>query len=189
MQVEISNHTHRKVHNEGNVMRADIYIGIDPDTHLNGIGRLDMAGRKATATNLPFALTIDYVRDVIKAAHREGQKVAVIVECSWGEAHNWHLKISDSKAVAAKKGYAVGAMHETGKKLVEMLENYGIEVSLQRPLVKCWAGADRKITHAEITDVCGWDKKRSNQEERDAMLLAWYASGLPIKVRTNNKTK
>jgi hypothetical protein len=80
-------------------------------------------------------------------------------------------------------------MHETGKKLVEMLENYGIEVSLQRPLVKCWAGADRKITHAEITDVCGWDKKRSNQEERDAMLIAWYASGLPIKVRTNNKTK
>ena len=89
-------------------MRADIYIGIDPDTHLNGIGRLDMAGRKATATNLPFALTIDYVRDVIKAAHRVGQKVAVIVECSWGEAHNWHLKFSDSKAVAAKKGYAVG---------------------------------------------------------------------------------
>lgn len=165
-------------------MRADIYIGIDPDTHLNGIGRLDMAGRKATATNLPFALTIDYVRDVIKAAHKEGQKVAVIVECSWQEAHNWHLKFSDSKAVAAKKGYAVGAMHETGKKLVEMLENYGIEVSLQRPLVKCWAGADRKITHAEITDVCGWDKRRSNQEERDAMLIAWYASGLPIKVRT-----
>ena len=69
------------------------------------------------------------------------------------------------------------------KKLVEMLENYGIEVQLQRPLMKCWAGTDRKITHAEMTDVCGWDKKRSNQEERDAMLLAWYASGLPIKVK------
>ena len=91
-------------------MRADIIIGIDPDTHLSGVSRLDVAARKATATNLPFALVIDYVRDVVKAAHREGKKVAVFVECSWGEAHNWHLKLSDSKAVAAKKGYAVGAM-------------------------------------------------------------------------------
>ena len=121
-------------------MRADIYIGIDPDTHLNGIGRLDMAGRKATATNLPFALTIDYVRDVIKAAHRVGQKVAVIVECSWGEAHNWHLKLSDSKAVAAKKGYAVGAMHETGKKLVEMLGRGRQEDNPRRDNRCVWLG-------------------------------------------------
>ena len=164
-------------------MRADIIIGIDPDTHLSGVGRLDVASRKASATTLPFALLIDYVRDVVKSAHATNDKVVVVVECSWGEAHNWHLAWSDSKAVAAKKGYAVGSMHETGKKIVEMLEHYGIEVHLQRPLVKCWKGADRKITHAELTQVCGWDTKRSNQEERDALLLAWYASGLPIKVK------
>lgn len=35
----VQNHPDRQVHNEGNVMRADIYIGIDPDTHLNEIGR------------------------------------------------------------------------------------------------------------------------------------------------------
>lgn len=164
-------------------MRADIIIGIDPDTHLSGVARLDVAARKATATNLPFALVIDYVRDVVKAAHKTDHKVVVVVECSWDESHNWHLNFRDSKAVAAKKGYSVGAMHETGKKLVEMLQHYNIDVRKQRPLVKCWKGADRKITHEEMTQVCGWDKKRSNQEERDAMLLAWYASGLPIKVK------
>lgn len=163
-------------------MRADIILGIDPDTHLSGVGRLDVASRKASATTLPFALLIDYVRDVCKSA--QGAKVVVVVECSWSEAHNWHLRLADSKAVAAKKGYAVGQMHETGKKIVEMLEHYGIEVHLQRPLMKCWKGNDRKITHAEISQVCGWDKRRSNQEERDAMLLAWYASGLPIKVKS-----
>lgn len=164
-------------------MRADIIIGIDPDTHLSGVARLDVAGRRCAASSLPFALCVDYVRDVVKRADATGDKVAVVVECSWEEAHNWHLNWSDSKAVAAKKGYSVGAMHETGKKLVEMLEHYGIEVRTQRPLIKCWKGRDRKITHDEITQVCGWEKRRSNQEERDAMLLAWYASGLPIKVK------
>lgn len=164
-------------------MRADIIIGIDPDTHLSGVGRLDVASRKASATTLPFALLIDYVREVVKAADKAGEKVCVVMECSWQEAHNWHIRLADSKAVAAKKGYAVGQVHETGKKIAEMLEYYGIEVTLQRPLVKCWKGADRKITHAEMTQVCGWDKRRSNPEERDALLLAWYASGLPIKVK------
>lgn len=74
-------------------------------------------------------------------------------------------------------------MHETGRKIVEMLEHSGIEVVEQHPLRKIWQGKDGKITHEEMTMVCGWDKKRSNQEERDAMLLAWNASGLPILVR------
>lgn len=169
-------------------MRADIYIGIDPDVHLSGVSRLDAAGRKATATSLPFALVLDYVLYIAKSAKATGDKVVVVVEYSWEEKHNWHLKLSDSKAVAAAKGYSVGAVHETGRKIVEMLEYYGIEVMLQRPLKKCWKGKDGKITHEEMTQICGWEKRRSNQEERDAMLLAWYVSGLPIRVKTN-KTK
>ena len=94
------------------------------------------------------------------------------------------VSFKDTKAVAAKKGQEVGRMHETGRKIVEMLEHYGIDVREQHPLKKCWQGKDGKITHDELTALCGWDRKRSNQEERDAMLIAWYASGLPIRVLT-----
>jgi hypothetical protein len=84
--------------------------------------------------------------------------------------------------VAAKKGQEVGRMHETGRKIMEMLQHYDIDVREQHPLKKAWRGKDGKITHEEITQICRWEKKRSNQEERDAMLIAWYASGLPIRI-------
>ena len=158
-----------------------IIIGIDPDVDQSGIGRLDVAERKCTATHLPFPLLIDYVRDVAQVARMKGRDFVVYVEASWLIPHNWHLRWTDSKEVAAKKGHDVGVMHETGRKIVEMLEHYGIDVREQHPLKKVWQGKDGKITHNEMTQVCKWDRKRSNQEERDAMLIAWYASGLPIK--------
>lgn len=164
-------------------VNADIIIGIDPDTHQSGVARLDVLPRKATATHLPFHLLMDYIMDVKEVARLRSQHLVIVVESSWHDSHNWHLNWKDSKAVAAKKGYAVGAMHQVGKLLVEMLEHNGLEVHEVRPLVKCWKGHDRKITHEEMTEICRWDKKRSNQEERDAMLLAWSVSRLPIKVK------
>lgn len=162
-------------------MRADIVIGIDPDHNLSGVARLDVAERKMWASTLPFPDVIDFVRNVVKGA--EGKKVLVVIEDSWSNGSvNWHLHVRDNRAVAAKKGYGVGQCHETGRKLVEMLEWYGISVHQQRPLIKCWRGPDGKITHEEITKVTKWDKRRSNPEMRDAALLAWYCSGLPIKL-------
>ena len=166
-----------------------IIIGIDPDVEQSGIGRLDVMERKCTATHLPFPLLIDYVRDVAQVARMRGREIVVYVEASWMSSHNWHLKTFDSKAVAAKKGEGVGRMHETGRKIVEMLQHYGIDVREQFPLKKCWKGKDGKITHEELTQICGWDKKRSNQEERDAMLIAYYESGLPIRILTTTKKK
>jgi hypothetical protein len=164
-------------------VNADIIIGIDPDTHQSGVARLDVLPRKATATHLPFHLLMDYIMDVKEVARLRSQHLVIVVESSWHDSHNWHLNWKDSKAVAAKKGYAVGAMHQVGKLLVEMLEHNRLEVHEVRPLVKSWKGLDRKITHEEMTEICRWDKKRSNQEERDAMLLAWSVSRLPIKVK------
>lgn len=161
-----------------------IIIGIDPDTDQSGIGRLDVLERKCTATHLPFPLLVDYIRDVKNLADLMNRELVVYVEASWLISHNWHISFKDTKAVAAKKGQEVGRMHETGRKIVEMLEHYGIDVREQHPLKKCWNGKDGKITHDELTALCGWDRKRSNQEERDAMLIAWYASGLPIRVLT-----
>ena len=162
-------------------MRHDIIIGIDPDVDQSGVARLDVAARKSWADTLPFPMLVEYVRTV----HRQNAgKVTVVVEASWHKTHNWHLSRYDRPGVAAKKGYDEGRNHEAGRKLVEVLQYYGIEVEEQPPLRKIWQGPDRKITHTEITAITKWDKKRSNQEERDAMLLAWNRSGLPIIIRT-----
>ena len=156
----------------------DIIIAIDPDVENSGVARLDVAEKRPWAQTLPFPMLIDYVRDVCRK--NKDKRVAVIVEASWLNSHNWHLTRYDNLAIAAKKGYDEGRNHEAGRKLVECLQYYGIEVTEKQPLRKIWQGKDRKITHAEITAITGWDKKRSNQEERDAMLLAWNESGLPI---------
>ena len=159
----------------------DIIIAIDPDVEQSGVARLDVAERKPWAQTLPFPMLVDYVRTVCR--QNKDKRVAVIVEASWLNSHNWHLTRYDNLAIAAKKGYDEGRNHEAGRKLVECLQYYGIEVKEKQPLRKIWQGKDRKITHAEITAITGWDKKRSNQEERDAMLLAWNESGLPIIVK------
>ena len=179
IQNEVGNPKSDKV---GMIQREKIIIGIDPDVEQSGIGRLDVMERKCTATHLPFPLLIDYIRDVQEVARLKKRDLIVYVEASWLITHNWHIGWKDSKAVAAKKGEGVGRMHETGRKVIEMLEHYGIEVREQHPLKKCWNGKDGKITHDELTTICGWEKKRSNQEERDAMLIAWYTSGLPIRL-------
>ena len=161
-------------------MRHDIIIAIDPDVDQSGVARLDVTQRKSWADTLPFPMLVEYVRTV----HRQNAgKVTVVVEASWHKTHNWHLSRYDRPGVAAKKGYDEGRNHEAGRKLVEMLQYYGIEVEEQPPLRKIWQGPDRKITHTEITAITKWDKKCSNQEERDAMLLAWNRSGLPIIIK------
>ena len=126
-------------------------------------------------------MLIEYIRQVYRT--NLGKSIAVVVEASWHKTHNWHLNRRDTLGIAAKKGYDEGRNHEAGRKIIEMLNYYGIEVIEKEPLRKIWKGPDGKITHTEITAITGWDKKRSNQEERDAMLLAWDRSGLPIVIK------
>lgn len=92
------------------------------------------------------------------------------------------------RASAAKKGEHVGRNQETGRKIVETLLHYGIKVIEQSPLRKCWQGKYGKITHEELKRLCQmsgieFNRPRSNQEERDAALLAITCSGLPIKYK------
>lgn len=161
-------------------MRYDIILAIDPDVEQSGVARLDVTQRKSWAETLPFPMLIEYIRQVYRT--NLGKSIAVVVEASWHKTHNWHLNRRDTLGIAAKKGYDEGRNHEAGRKIIEMLNYYGIEVIEKEPLRKIWKGPDGKITHTEITAITGWDKKRSNQEERDAMLLAWDRSGLPIRI-------
>ena len=170
-------------------MKPDIIIGIDPDVDLSGVARVDVAEKRVWADTLPFPLLLEYILTVREVARVKKKSLLVVVEASWKIAHNWHLTRYDTPRTAAQKGEDVGRCKELGKKLVEMLNHYGIEVKEQLPLKKIWNGPDGKITHDELVYFTKWDKKRSNQEQRDAILLAWNESGLPMRARvySNNK--
>jgi hypothetical protein len=101
----------------------------------------------------------------------------VCIEAGWLITHNWHTKQSDKPSIAAKKGYAVGRNHETGRKIAEFCKWQGIPYHLIKPLRKAWQGSDRKITNAELQRLFIFrgirvNKSRTNQEERDAALIA-----------------
>lgn len=159
--------------------RPDVVIGIDPDVELSGVARVDVAKGTAWTDTLPLPLLLDYVAGV---ALDSALTVVVVVEASWTSSHNWHVRPCGGARAAAKTGYHVGRNHQTGMDIVELLRHRGISVVEKQPLVKIWKGKDGKITHEEITAICGWDRKRSNQEERDALLLAWDHAGLPMRI-------
>lgn len=161
------------------INRPDFIIGIDPDVKMSGVACVDVAEGTVVADALPLPRLLDYVMEVASVPLC---RVVVVVEASWSTSHNWHGKDNDGKKVAGRKGYDVGRNHQTGMAIVEILRHRGIDVVEKRPLVKIWKGKDGKITHEEITAICGWDRKRSNQEERDAVLLAWDFSGKIMKI-------
>lgn len=156
----------------------DIIIGIDPDVEASGVATLIRGTKKIDATTMTLPALMDYLRRVRN--EYPTLTVTVVVEASWTTAHNFHTLYSDSKAVAAKKGYHVGRNHQIGIDIADIARHFSLDVRLQPPLRKIWTGKNRKITHEEICAITGYTAKRSNQEERDAMLLAWTSANLPI---------
>lgn len=159
----------------------DIIIGIDPDVEASGVATLCLKTKRIDATTMTLPALTDYFRRVCN--EHPTLVVSVVVEASWTTAHNFHSLPSDSKAVAAKKGYHVGRNHQIGIDIADIARHFNLAVKLQPPLRKIWKGKDRKITHEEICAITGYTAKRSNQEERDAMLLAWTSANLPLKIK------
>lgn len=169
-------------------MKPQLTIAIDPDVDKSGIGivAIDTNGVIAahyTSEELPE------IAERVKAEidSRPGLPYKVYVEAGWLNQGNYHLNPRDTKAVAAAKGRQAGRNHQVGLDIIALLRHVGIKAEEARPLIKCWKGKDRKITHDELDAILrnghagGMLRGRSNQEERDALLLAWEKSGLPIK--------
>lgn len=167
---------------------ADVYIGIDPDAEKSGVGVVKRATREVDVKQLAFASLVAFIRLQYHRAEVQGKTIMVIVEGGWLIHGNWHIPFRCSTAKAAAIGRSVGMNHQTGLLLVEILKAEGIPVQVQRPLRKMWQGADGKITSAELAEITGKDKlPRCNQEGRDALLIAWVASGLPVRVRPTKR--
>lgn len=164
------------------VKKLDVIIGIDPDVEKNGVARLNCKSKNLDITTLSFPDLLDYLRCAKRQAEVVGLNLRVVVEAGWMNKGNWHLNPKDTKAAAAAKGNHAGRNQETGRKIVEMCRHWQIDVDEVKPLVKFWKGADRKITHEELAYFTGITG-RTNQEGRDAALLAWVYAGFSIKTR------
>lgn len=160
--------------------KYDFIIAIDPDKEKSGVAFLKTSTRQLEVTNLGFPMLLDYLQYAKQEQSKSGESLVVVVEAGWMvKKSNFH----DAQGHRAEKiAKDVGANHETGRKIIEMCKHYGIEVVQHPPLIKCWKGKDRKITHEELASFTGLTG-RTNQDARDAALLAWSFANLPIRVK------
>lgn len=162
--------------------KYDYIVAIDPDCEKSGVAVLSTNNtRRMDCYSMCFPKLIEWLKE--KKDRLDSSCFLVIVEAGWLNQSNWHIGRLDSKQKAAAMGNSVGRNHETGRKIVEMCKHYGIEVLEQKPLIKCWTGNDGKITHNEIQQFITSFPKKSNQEVRDAALIAWSYAGFPIRVK------
>lgn len=172
-------------------IRPQIIIGIDPDVEASGMAVIDTTAGdgkpRIELTVLPLPELIDHIGTTVAAAGET--PVRIFIEAGWLNKGNWHLNPRDNKQLAAAKGRQAGRNHQLGLDICALLDHRKIRHSETVPLIKCWKGKDRKITHEELDTIVrfvngiGLPRKRSNQEERDALLLAWAHAGLPIRAQ------
>lgn len=161
-------------------MRHDNVIGIDPDAEKSGVAFLEVKTRKLEVANLTFPDLLDYLQFSKEQGEKTGQSLIVVVEAGWMVGKSNYHPFQGHRAEKIAKD--VGRNHETGRKIAEMCRHWGIEVLEHHPLRKMWKGKDGKITHEELVYFTGLIG-RTNQESRDAALLAWEYAGLPIRVK------
>jgi hypothetical protein len=163
-------------------MKYDTIVAIDPDVEKSGVAYLKPSTRQLEVSSLEFPLLLEYLQHAKGISEETNESLIVVVEASWLISHNWHKGKADNYRTAAAKGNSAGRNHEVGRKIVEMCRHYGIEVIEQRPLKKCWKGPGGKITHKELAFFTGLMGK-TNQDARDAALLAWSFANLPIRLK------
>lgn len=160
-----------------------IIVGIDPDIVASGVAVLDVKEKSIILSTKSFGELVSYFQCL-----REITDLVVVVEAGWlNKKASWHCNPHESNNVSAKKGLAVGRNQQVGHDIADLCRVYGLKVVEQAPLKKCWQGKDGKISHDEFKMITGITKKRTNQEERDAGLLAWCYSNLPIRIKLQSK--
>lgn len=156
-----------------------IIIAIDPDTEKSGVATMINGGMIKT-DSFSFPELIEYVRGAADISEEIGRVLEAYVEAGWlNQKPNFHGKHG---RVGEKIASAVGANWQTGKLIIETLAFYGIKAVPVKPYKKIWKGSGGKITHDELASIKGVTllKNRTNQDERDAALIAIYQSGMPI---------
>lgn len=171
-----------------------LLIGIDPDTKASGWAVIDLSDRTVHLETLQFmdilALLTEWRREVDDHYLDESYSYRFVVEDIWTVAHNWHVSARDNRQTISKKGYHIGRCSMVGQLIYEAIGAHFFPRIAQPPLRKVWRGSDGKITHPELLELCEKldlklihsKQKQTNQEERDALLLAIHHIATPIKL-------
>lgn len=167
------------------IIKRDMVIAIDPDNIESGVGIVMIETRQAQAMKMNFPKLIEYLRATIET--RPGASFKVVIEGGWLNESNWHIKkscayVRDKEARAAKIGRSTGMNHQTGILIQQYCDCLGIDNVVVKPLKKVWKGKDGKISQAEMNQFID-NLPRMNQDERDALLLAWVYADLPIRMK------
>lgn len=152
-------------------------IGIDPDVEKSGVAILTLEPYSLKLKSMSFSEIVDFAYDSVS----DKDSMRFIVEGGWINHSHFHLSNATRGYLAARMGNDVGRNHETGRKIIEVLEHLGYDVVVQKPLKKIWGGKDGKITKRELESFAG-PVGMCNQDSRDAALLAWNNAGLPIRI-------
>lgn len=164
----------------------EIVIGIDPDIDRTGVAELHTATKKIKLYNMDFPTICSYLR---KVSSDYGDLAQIHIEDSSNTTKNWHLSARYGNTNRASRlGYDVGRNHQICHDIYDYAACIlGLDISRQMPFKKCWKGKDGKITHEEISSFIQMPAKTSNQEQRDAALIAWLCAGFPIFIPPKKK--
>ena len=153
-------------------------LGIDPDLEKSGIALLDRQRGEFLKVS---AVSFVEMNLILRGDAPDKDDITIVLEDS-DLSTNWHVNPRDNVHVAAAKGRSIGMCHATARHIKELAEYYQLPVVQMKPLRKCWKGPNKKITQAEAEQFMIGLPKRTNPEMRDAALLAWVVSGLPIRI-------
>lgn len=168
------------------MIKDDIIVGIDPDIIASGVAELHVANDYIHLQTLPYIELLAYLNQLNKQCKERQLKVRVVIEWSASTKHNWHLYGHNSARIASAKGYDIGRNHQIAQDIYDYIKRVlGMTIDQQIPFKKCWKGQDGKITHEEIVSFMPIEDSRTNQEKRDAALLAWLAANKPITIRSD----
>ena len=132
-----------------------IIIGIDPDIDKSGVAI--MIEGVVELTKLRFFELFDLLTKY------KGENIFVVIEGGWLNKSNWHIKKQGSASLNATIGNRTGANHETGRKIVEMLEYLTIKHRVVKP-------TRRKLDSKEFKTITKI-KTVTNQDHRDSFML------------------
>lgn len=140
-------------------------IGIDPDTEASGIALWCIERNEYLAyTRTRFFDIYDYFDQLLS----RGIRFEVAIEAGWrNPSIMHHVSPLASLNKAASIGANVGANHETGRKLVEMCEWFGIKHWLLTPTSSKW-------TPTMLKHLTGITLAKSQQDIIDAMRLVYH---------------
>lgn len=161
----------------------DYVVGIDPDIQASGVAILNPKTEEIKLSCMDFVDILHLMDDLAERRHK-GEKIKIIIEYSAATKHNWHLiRRYEKSSLASAKGYSLGQNHQIEQCIYDYAFNYhGLDIVRQHPFKKCWKGPDGKITHKELAAMLPIKEKATNQEKRDAALLAWLGAGKPLKM-------